>query len=51
MFSPPGPANLFGADARKPILRDFNRPIEFPKVGVVQIKKPGGGAELLLIGV
>ena len=34
-LSPPGPANLFGADARKPILRDFSRPIEFPKAGVV----------------
>ena len=34
-LSPSSPANLFGAEARKPVLRDFNRPIEFPKAGVV----------------
>ena len=28
-----GPANLFGADAKKPRLRDFHGPIEFPKAG------------------
>ena len=32
-LSPPSPANLFVADTRKP--RDFHRPIEFPKTGVV----------------
>ena len=32
-LSPPGPANLFVADTRKP--RDFHRPIEFPRAGIV----------------
>jgi hypothetical protein len=31
-------ANLFGADVRKPLLRDFHRPLQFPEAGVALLK-------------
>ena len=34
-LSQPIPANLFGAEAKKPRLRDFHGPIEFPRAGTV----------------